>query len=190
MSFAQFFRRFTSWTFSLAVVLLGAVVAYRVVTGRLPPRQAMAAAQAAEESNMPAPSFNLPLADGTGSLALTSLKGKAVYLNFFASWCPPCNLEAPELAQIDRQYAGRGFVMIGLDEQESADRAVGFRNRYSLPYQIVLDQDGAVGTPYGASALPVQALIDRKGRIAWLHVGMVDAEEARQHIERTVAASP
>jgi cytochrome c biogenesis protein CcmG, thiol:disulfide interchange protein DsbE len=185
---AQFFRRVVVWVSSVAVTLVGITVVGGILTGRLMLRPPEASVAAAQSANMPAPSLTLPLADGSGSLGLSALKGKPVYLNFFASWCPPCNMEAPELAQLDREYASRGLVMLGVDEQESPNRALGFRNRYSLPYRILLDSDGSAGSPFGASALPVQVLIDRNGRIAWTHVGMVDDADARPNIERALKA--
>lgn len=190
MSNAQFFRRVLPWTSSLAVIVGSIVIVAGVLSGRLVLQPPGSPAAAAQSTGSAAPPLNLPLADGSGSLGLHALAGHPVYLNFFASWCPPCNMEAPALGQLAKEYAPRGLVMLGVDEQESADRALGFRTRYALPYRILLDRDGSAGAPYGASALPVQALIDRKGRLAWLHVGMIDDAAARSAIESALARSP
>ena len=168
-------------------LIAAALVVVSVGIGARMLQQPASSVAAAHVTTTVAPPLELPRAIGPGTLGLADFKGKPVYLNFFASWCPPCNMEAPDLATLARHYAPRGLVMLGVDEQESAVQALGFRNRYSLPYQIVLDADGAAGKPYGASALPVQALIDRSGNLAWLHVGMVDPGEARTAIEHALA---
>lgn len=175
---------------AVGIVLLGVTFVGGILSGRLGNRSSSDAAASAQAATTLAPPMMLPIAGETGSLRLDSLKGKPVYLNFFASWCPPCNMEAPELAQLNRTYAPHGLVMLGVDEEESANQALGFRNRYSLGYRILLDRDGSAGSPYGANALPVQALIDRQGRIAWIHVGMVDIAEARQQIDLALKAAP
>ena len=185
VALGKLIARIALWLGAAAVMIVGGAVLAGFLTGHLALRSSLAAARSL---NATAPPMVLPLADGTGMLGLAALKGKPVYLNFFASWCPPCNLEAPELAQLDRAYASRGLVMLGVDEEETADRALGFRERYGLPYRILLDRDGSAGRPYGASALPVQALIDRTGRVAWTHVGMIDENETRAAIERALPA--
>lgn len=116
-----------------------------------------------------APAFALPKTSG-GNLSLASLRGKAVYLNFFASWCAPCNEEAPTIRELYQKYHARGLETVGIDEQENAAKAVGFMKRYKLPYQVVVD-GGDMGKNYGIIALPVHVFIDRKGKVKLYRTG-------------------
>ena len=94
----------------------------------------VASADAPPRAGAPAPAFSLPVvANGHGTLSLSSLKGHNVYLNFFASWCEPCKAEVPSIAELSKQYASRNVVVVGIDELEQAEAAKGFAERYHLP---------------------------------------------------------
>ena len=131
-----------------------------------------------------APQFTLARDNG-GKLSLSSLKGKPVYLNFFASWCAPCNDEAPSVVSLEGRYRPKGLVVVGVDEQESAGRAKGFASKYKMPYAIVLD-DGPMGKDYGALALPVHVFIDRSGKISTYRLGEMSPEEIEDAIKKIV----
>ncbi|MFN2528559.1 MAG: TlpA family protein disulfide reductase [Candidatus Baltobacteraceae bacterium] len=117
-----------------------------------------------------APDFNAPLSNG-GKLKLSSLRGKAVYLNFFANWCPPCNEEAPDVNALQKKYKRRNFLVVGVDERESASRANDFLHKYGLVYKAVVDDSGSLMQPYGAIGLPVHVFIDRRGYIKLVRNG-------------------
>ena len=116
-----------------------------------------------------APAFNLPKLGG-GNLSLASLRGRPVYLQFFASWCGPCNAEAPTVREMYEKYHARGLETVGVDEQENAPKALGFVKRYKLRYRVVLDE-GEMGRKYDIIALPVHVFIDRKGTIKLYRLG-------------------
>ncbi|MGA8383753.1 MAG: TlpA disulfide reductase family protein, partial [Candidatus Cybelea sp.] len=84
----------------------------------------------------PAPPWTEPSLPGP-SLSLAALRGKAVYLNFFASWCPPCNAEAPAIDSIARDYAAQGLQVVGVDVLENARKAADFRNEHHLTYPVL-----------------------------------------------------
>jgi len=128
-----------------------------------------------------APDFNAPLSNG-GKLKLSSLRGKAVYLNFFANWCPPCNDEAPDVNAMQKKYKKRNFVVVGVDERESASRANDFLRKYSLVYKAVVDDNGSLMQPYGAIGLPVHVFIDRRGNIKLVRNG----EMSKTDIEKAI----
>lgn len=129
----------------------------------------------------PAPDFNAPLSRG-GTLKLSSLHGKAVYLNFFANWCPPCNEEAPDVNALAQKYRKRGFLVVGVDERENAGRANDFLNKHRLSYKAVVDESGSLLQPYGAIGLPVHVFIDRRGTIKLVRNG----EMSKAEIERAI----
>ncbi|TAM91658.1 TlpA family protein disulfide reductase [bacterium] len=143
-------------------------------------------AAAPPHRDAPAPVFTLPLAGGHGTISLAALRGHPVYLNYFASWCPPCNAEAPSLAKLAAAFKPKGLVVIGIDELEGAKQALSFSRKYRLPYGVALDGDGTIGAAYGVSALPVHVFIDRDGRVVFYQPGEMDAAQIERHIEAIV----
>lgn len=117
----------------------------------------------------PAPQWSEPTSAGT-ELSFDSLRGKPVYLNFFATWCPPCNEEAPDINALQKQYAQRGLQTVGVDELENAQKAAQFVHKYGLVYPAVVD-DGKLQTEYNVNGLPVHVFIDRSGVIRKMVTG-------------------
>lgn len=129
-----------------------------------------------------APAFTLPKAAG-GGVTSASLRGKPTYLNFFASWCAPCNEEAPSVAALYGKYHPRGLAIIGVDEQEDKSKALGFARKYNWPFAIVVD-DGEMGKNYGALALPVHIFIDKRGKISTYRWGEMKPSEIEDAIKK------
>jgi len=152
-----------------------------VLAAALLPQAALAALHAGD----PAPPFALPRAP-SGSLSLASLKGKPVYLNFFASWCAPCNDEAPTVVALYKKYHPHGLVTVGVDEQEDASRGLEFAKKFGLPYAIVVDEDGKMGSAYGAIYLPIHVFIDRRGNISTYRIGQMDPGEIEAAIKKII----
>jgi thiol-disulfide isomerase/thioredoxin len=117
----------------------------------------------------------------SGTLTLASLHGKAIYLNFFASWCPPCNEEAPTLSALQKQYGSRGLQVIGVDVLENARKAEQFRSDHNLAYPAVVD-DGTLRNQYNVNGLPVHVFIDRSGVVRDVVVGELSETEMRDHV--------
>ncbi len=123
----------------------------------------------------PAPDWTMPLSSG-GNLSLASLKGKPVYLNFFATWCGPCNSEAPAINALQKKYAARGLHVVGVDELEGAKKAQAFRKKYALIYPAVVDS-GVLQTQYSVNGLPVHVFITRDGTVQRIRVGEMTTPE-------------
>jgi cytochrome c biogenesis protein CcmG/thiol:disulfide interchange protein DsbE len=138
-------------------------------------------------TNEPAPAFELPKLDGDGALTLESLRGKAVVLNFWASWCGPCRDESPYLESIWRGKRGRGLVLVGINEEDVRKDARRFAGRYGLTYPLVRDKTGAVRDDYRLHGYPESFVIDRRGRIVEYIAGPVHRGEFRERFERAVA---
>jgi cytochrome c biogenesis protein CcmG/thiol:disulfide interchange protein DsbE len=128
-----------------------------------------------------APSWSETSVSGS-RITLAALHGKAVYLNFFATWCPPCNQEAPAIDALQRTYGGRGLQVVGVDVLESAAKASSFRNSHHLSYPVVADA-GTLRDQYNVNGLPVHVFIDRNGIVRKIVVGELSATEMRANVE-------
>jgi len=119
----------------------------------------------------PAPGFALRRLNGTGTLRLASLRGKAVVINFWASWCGPCKAEAPVLEQLWREYRGKGVVFVGVDSNDASGDALRFMTAHGITYPVVSDKNGLVAANrYDVADLPVTYFVDRQGRLVAKHV--------------------
>lgn len=113
---------------------------------------------------IPAADFQLPELAGRG-LRLHEQRGKVVFLNFWATSCPPCQREMPLMNALYRSLRQQPFVMWAVDVRESQKPVARFVEEYELLFPALLDQDGAVSIRYGVWALPVTYLIDCAGNI-------------------------
>ena len=132
-----------------------------------------------------APAFTLPRLDKDGTISLASLRGKAVVVNFWASWCVPCKEEAPVLEAAWQQHRKSGLVVLGVDFNDLRPDALGFVRKHGMTYPIVYDRDGALVAKFGATGVPETFFIDRKGRLVGSRVtGAVNArDDLRQDFE-------
>jgi thiol-disulfide isomerase/thioredoxin len=129
-----------------------------------------------------APGWSEPSLPGP-SLSLASLHGKAIYLNFFATWCPPCNQEAPAIDALQRRDGPRGLQVVGVDVLENARKAAQFRDEHHLSYPVVVD-GGTLRDQYDINGLPVHVFIDRAGVVQKIVVGELSSADMRSDVER------
>ena len=118
----------------------------------------------------PAPQFTLTRLDGPGKLSLASLRGKAVVVNFWASWCRPCKEELPVLEKTWLQYRKQGLVVVGVDAEDFTSDAKRFAHKYGITYPIVHDAPSATVDRYGVTGFPETFFVDRKGRLVGAHI--------------------
>jgi thiol-disulfide isomerase/thioredoxin len=137
----------------------------------------------------PAPDFSLPVvaADGHASgdrMRLADQRGKVVLVDFWATWCRPCQMSTPILLRLAERYRVRGLVLIGVNVDEGEGEMVGpFMRHFNVTYPIVHD-DGTAQGAYSIRALPTAVLIDRQGRIRNVHAGLADESDLASQIER------
>ncbi|HSF61122.1 MAG TPA: TlpA disulfide reductase family protein [Gaiellaceae bacterium] len=144
-------------------------------------------AAAANRGERPrAPDFTLERLDREGELALSSLEGKAVVLNVWASWCIPCKEEAPFLEQVWRQHRERGLVVVGLDAKDFRRDARRFVRRFGLTFPIVYDGPGDTLGGYGVTGFPETFVLDREGTVVEAFAGAVNAEEDRARLRTAI----
>src|SRR6266487_3200485 len=123
-----------------------------------------AAAAIAHGKKKPAPDFTLGRLDRPGKLTLSSLRGKVVVLNFWASWCYPCKKEAGALEAASTRW-GKRVVVLGVDVNDFKGDARGFMRKRGITYPVVHDNGNVTPPKYGFSLLPETFFVDRRGRV-------------------------
>ena len=116
--------------------------------------------------------FTLPLLDGT-TQTLSALKGSVVFLNFWATWCPPCREEMPSMESLYRRLRDRGMVMLAVNGGETPEQVSGFMRENALTFPTVMDRTGSVSRQYGIQAIPTTYIIDRRGLIVARMIGAI-----------------
>jgi len=123
-----------------------------------------------------APDFTLRSADGP-NLRLLEQRGHVVLVNFWATWCGPCRQEMPHLNRLYEKYRASGFVLLGVNVDEDTRNAVAVASKLGLKFPVLLDTDKKVSQLYDLSAMPATVLIDKDGRVRFLHRGYQNGYE-------------
>lgn len=148
----------------------------------------------------PAPPFTLQDLNGN-KVSLASYKGKAVLINFWATWCGPCKLETPWIVQLRDQYAGQGFEVLGIDSEgddlPDSDKAglakqktavAEFVKQEHMPYPVLLGGD-SLEKPYGGlDAMPTSYYVDRNGTIVAAQMGISSKDDMEAKIRKIIGA--
>lgn len=144
--------------------------------------QAPRIALAGLETGAEAPGFQLDTPDGA-SLDLTDYRGEIVLLNFWATWCAPCRTEMPLLQETFDQLSDQGFVVLGIDFDESADAVSAFREELGLSFPLLLDPGGKIQQLYKVRGYPTTVVLDREGRIHTYHIGVLIESQLEGYLE-------
>lgn len=121
----------------------------------------------------PATGFSLATPDGK-TIALAQLQGNVVFLNFWATWCPPCREEMPAMERLHKEFKDQGLAILAVDVDESPEQVARFMAEFRLSFPALLDEDAEVSSRYGVRGLPTTFLIDRSGRIVGTTLGARD----------------
>jgi len=167
--------------------LVGQVAALALVAGlfglliwKLAHNSSGVAGELAKGGHPMAPAFTLPLLDDTGQLSLADLRGKAVVVNFWASWCGPCKTEARALQAASVRYRGQGLAVVGIDLEDLKQDAQHFVHRFGVTYPIVRDTRKETIGKWGVTGYPETFFVDRTGRLVGERIqGGVDTERNR-----------
>ncbi len=129
-----------------------------------------------------APGFMTTSLDGS-PLRLSDMAGQVVVVNFWSTWCQPCEDELPALQSVWEDYRDRGVLFVGLasNDQEPAVRAM--TERLGVTYPVAMDNNEAIASTYGITGVPETFVLDREGRVAKVHIGQVSADQLRQDLD-------
>lgn len=149
-----------------------------------PAGEPVAVAEAAEGPGIGrvAPDFTLPTVDG-GQFVLREQRGKPVVLNFWASWCGPCQRELPAIQRAAEHY-GDSVVFAGIDQGETLELVQAYAEQHGLTFTIPLDGNGDIGYDYNVKGLPTTFFIDAEGVIQGLWMGEMNSVTLAENIAR------
>jgi peroxiredoxin len=158
----------------VALLLIGAVWVFTGDSSNMP---------SAGEVDRPVPAVSLPTLDG-GELNFADYEGQVVLVNFWGTWCDPCKRETPALQAAYEQLRGEGFVIIGVNVTDdeltlgnTEDDIRAFADQYQISYPIALDVEGEAMKAFSGIHLPTSFFIDTEGRIRYVRIGELTAEE-------------
>ncbi len=133
-----------------------------------------------------APDFALPDLNGR-MISLKALRGQPILLNFWATWCPPCRMEMPDLQRFYEQY-GDQVAVIGINWSEDPPRVRRFLERYDITYPNALDRQGKAFVLYRLTGVPTTFFIDEQGVIRGVWIGPLQADEIVSSFAKITAA--
>lgn len=141
----------------------------------------------------PLPDFTLPVVangtslpkagDGSANLPVSALHGKVVILDFWATWCGPCNIEAPILDQIGKKFSDRGLVVVGVSQDTDPGLPGRWAKMKGISYPMMFDDQGTANR-FGIDGLPTMIVLDREGIVRAVRVGVTQKAELEDLVEK------
>jgi thiol-disulfide isomerase/thioredoxin len=166
----------------LAVALMGVFL-----TGCSNTPETVRAAVRPESARRPAPAIELKDGNGT-AFRLADYKGKVVLVNFWATWCGPCKIEIPWFIEFEQNYKDKGFAVLGISmDEEGWDIVKPYATTTKINYRLAIGDEITAQKYGGVESLPTTYLLDKQGRIAATHVGLVSKKDYQHDIETLLA---
>jgi len=132
-----------------------------------------------------APEFSLPSLSGS-TVALSSMRGKVVLVDFWAQWCEPCKKELPQLDKLAKDYAGKGVVVVAVNIDKQRDNAERMVKQLGVSLPVLLDPAGSVAGSYDLPKMPTSFVIDKKGIVRYVNEGFdgpKDVDRFKQELD-------
>jgi peroxiredoxin len=170
------------------IVVLILVVTGMIVGGKyLVKKPGEGAVAGSNVKGQSAPEFELTALDGK-KIKLSDYKGKAVVLNFWATWCAPCKIEIPWFVELQKQYGPQGMEIVGIamDENPNAEKIGKFSKEEGINYTVLLGNDAVADLYGGAEALPTTFYIGRDGKIVARAYGLISHSEIEKNIQNAL----
>jgi thiol-disulfide isomerase/thioredoxin len=134
----------------------------------------------------PRTDFRLKTVDGR-TLGPKDFRGQVVVVDFWATWCGPCHLQARILEPVYRDFKGRGVQFLAANVGEEPEQVKKFLKDKPFPYPVLLDPEESISAELGVAALPTLLIVDKKGKVAYFQSGIADGDTLRQIIKKAGA---
>ena len=138
------------------------------------------------DAGAPAPKVPMPGLSAQSAVSLEALRGRVVYVDFWASWCVPCRLSMPALDGLYRKHSGRGLTVVGVNKDVGVAEAQRFLKRVPVSFPLAADAGDQVAKAFEVKAMPSGYLIDRKGVVRHVHHGFT--AETAAALEKQIEA--
>ena len=125
-----------------------------------------------------APEFTLPTRT-QHEVTLSELRGKVVYVDFWASWCAPCRESFPWMSRMAVRYGSRGLVIVAVNLDKKRESADAFLDKYAAPFTVAFDPAGKTAEAFHVQAMPSSFLIDRSGKVIYSHEGFEPSKSGK-----------
>lgn len=143
---------------------------------------------AAQRTSAQAPDFSLPTTDGK-ILKLSSLKGKVVIIDFWATWCPPCRKSIPDLIELKKKYGSKGFEIVGISlDTDTKNQVIPFMKEKGINYPVVYGNQNVTELYGGIEAIPTSFIIDQQGKIVASYQGLMPIQTYENHIRKLLGS--
>jgi thiol-disulfide isomerase/thioredoxin len=117
-------------------------------------------------------------------VSLSDYKGKKVFLNFWASWCPPCKAEMPEIEKLYKETKDSDLIILAVDIGEDKQTVKSFIDKNKYNFKVLLDTDQAAATKYNIASIPSSYFIDKDGNIVATHIGSMNLAQMKNYIQQ------
>ncbi|OGT25367.1 MAG: hypothetical protein A2Z17_04700 [Gammaproteobacteria bacterium RBG_16_66_13] len=142
-----------------------------------------AATGPAPKVGSPAPDFTVKLLDGQ-TVELADYQGEVVWINFWATWCPPCRAEMPDIQEVFETYRDQGLRVIALSIGEQRSDVQGYVDRTGLGFDIGLDSDTAIAARYRVVGIPTHYFVDRDGTLREIRIGALNKKGMEERVRK------
>lgn len=167
----------TAITLGVVILILAIAIAFHLINGTTN------ALGSSGISSLP----NLTLPDLNGTQAnIADYRGRPLFVNMWATWCPPCRAEIPDLQRLYNSEKGTGFAVVGVDQGQDAAPVAMFVSSYRLTYPILLDKSEELTSALGSNGLPTTLVYDRAGKLVDVVTGTMTPEVMRAEHEKAV----
>lgn len=136
-----------------------------------------------------APDFELADVNTGQPVRLSALRGRPVWINFWATWCPPCKEELPRIKQVYDKYKGKGLAIVGVDMREDPTLIKSFTKQNGYDWTFVVDKDGAVTNHFFTAGIPNHVFIDAAGVVQAVHIGDLQQSMMEELVGKIVTST-
>lgn len=137
------------------------------------------------EVDFPAPELTLIDLDGN-PVSLADYRGQVVLVNLWATWCPPCREEMPTLLAFYEKYKSKGFVLVAVDQGETAEQVIPFVKEFGLTFPVWLDEENIAGREFATISLPSSYVVDRNGQVKLMWLGGISKKNLEAYVPKII----